>query len=196
MPKRVILASKSLSRKTIFDSFGIPYEIIPADIDEKAIKDEDLKIKAEKIARAKAEKIAESEEGIIISADLFDLVEDKVFEKPKDLEEAKYMLKFLSGKKAAAFTGFCYMDKENEIDFSTSTKTEYIFRNLDDAEIEKYVNTFPVTNWAAGFTFLHPYMFTLISYINGSLNGLIYALPTEILIPLLTKSGLEISPKK
>ena len=55
MNQKIILASGSKQRKLIMDALGIEYVVIPADIDEKAIRDEDLKSRAEKIARAKAE---------------------------------------------------------------------------------------------------------------------------------------------
>lgn len=65
------------------DSLGVSYVVIPADINEKAIRDENLKIRAEKIARAKAEKVANENEGVIIAADTFVSCDGKVLEKPR-----------------------------------------------------------------------------------------------------------------
>lgn len=69
--QRIILASGSLNRKMLMDALNILYEIIPAEIDEKAIRDEDLSVRVEKIARAKAESVAYKHQGIIIAADSF-----------------------------------------------------------------------------------------------------------------------------
>ena len=68
MKQRIILASSSKQRKIMMDALSITYEIIPADINERMIRDENFELRAEKIARAKAEKVAEKHKGIIISA--------------------------------------------------------------------------------------------------------------------------------
>lgn len=194
--KRVILASQSLSRKELFESLGIPFEVIPANIDEKSIRDQDLSIKAENIAREKAEKIHLAEEGIIISADTFSFCKGQVFEKPNDLDEAYEMLKFLSGREAKNYTGFCYIDPFSSQNFSTTVVTSYKFRKLYDEEIKKYVKIFPVTQWAAAFALTFPYPLSFISEISGSLTGFSCGLPMELLIPSLKKSGFEPNPIK
>jgi len=55
--------------------------------------------------------VAKENEGIIIAADTFLSCEGKVLEKPRDLAEAKEMLKLESNNKLIAYTGFCYLDK-------------------------------------------------------------------------------------
>ena len=57
-----------------FLSLEIKYEIIPADIDEKAIRDEDLTLRAEKIARGKAEEVAKNNNGITIARAIIALI--------------------------------------------------------------------------------------------------------------------------
>lgn len=172
-------------------SFGIPYESIPSHFDEGSIRDEDLSVRAEKLARAKGEEIASRENGIIVSADTFSKCEGRVFEKPKDIDEAYEMLMFLSGKEAMNYTGFCYIDRQNNIDFSTCVVTKYKFRTLYEDEIRKFVKENPVTNWAAGFALVTPYINSFVSNVEGSLTALSYGLPTELLIEYLKKSGIE-----
>jgi septum formation protein len=194
--QKVILASQSNARKELFSSLGIPFKTIPAKINEKAIRNKNLKIRAERLARAKAELIVSKHNAIVIGADTFDCIGNDVMEKPKDKKEAVKMLKALSGNDAEVYTGLCYIDRENGIDYSTSIKVTYKFRKLYDKEINEYVKKFPVTEWAAGFALVFPYVNTFIASINGSLTGLAYGLPTELLIPLLKKSGFEPNPTK
>lgn len=191
---QIILASQSRARKELVSSLGIAFVAMPARIDEKAIRDVDLKIRAEKIARAKAEKIASENSSIVIACDTFSESEGKVLEKPTSSKEAKEMLTFLSGKKAINYTGFCYIDRKNNIDFSTTVTVPYSLRILYPQEIELYVNSYPVTEWAAGFALVEPYITSFIASVNGSYTGLAYGLPTELLIPLLKKSGFEPKP--
>src|SRR5690348_5826486 len=128
--RTVILASQSNARTEIFSSLGIPFKIMPANIDELAIRDRNLKIRAEKLARTKAEKIALNNDAVIIAADTFDLIDGKVFEKPNEKKEAIKMLNALSESKAIAYTGFCYIDRKKNIDFSTAVSISYSFRKL------------------------------------------------------------------
>lgn len=190
--QKIILASSSTQRKALLESLGITFEVIPADIDEKAIQDKNFKKRVERLARAKGEKIAEKYSGIIISADLFNVCEGRVLEKPVDKKQAKKMLEFLGGKSAKTYIGFCYLDKLKKIDFSTALVADYKFRKLSEGEIKKYIEKYPVTSWAAGFATYDLYTFSFIEYHKGSFTGFMNGLPTELLIPLLKKSGIEI----
>lgn len=192
--QKIILASGSLQRKNLFAVLNIPFEVIPADIDERAIREDDLKKQAEKIARAKAEKVASENVGIIISADTFVVLDNKVLEKPKDLEEAKQMLELQSGQEGFVYTGFCYLDRENKIDFSTTSVIGMKFRELSEVEIDEYVKKFPVTDWSAAFSPVYPYGATFINEISGSFTGFTHGLPLDLLIPLLRKSGFDVRP--
>jgi septum formation protein len=195
MKQQIILASQSRQRKLIMDALGIDYKIIMADIDEKAIRDEDLKNRAEKIARAKAEKIAKENEGIIIAADTFAVCDGKILEKPDDLEEAKKMLKMESDNKIVVYTGFCYLDKNNNIDFSDVSISNLTLREMSDNEINNFVENNPVLQWSAAFSPLYLYQTTFIKYFEGSITG-VYGLPTELLTECFKKSGIKIGGSK
>jgi septum formation protein len=193
--RRIILASQSEARKELFLSLGIPFDVVPAGIDEKKIRDKNLQKRAQNIANAKATKILEQNpDSIIIACDTFSECERVTLEKPKNPLEAKRMLKLLSGKKAVNYTAFRYIDRAKKIDFSKTVKVFYTFRTLYEKEIDIYVEKFQVTQWAAGFALVFPYITTFISSVNGSYTGLSYGLPTELLIPLLRKSGFEPNP--
>lgn len=192
---KIILASNSATRKKLMDSLEINYEVIPANIDEKAIRDNNLKIQSEKIARAKAEFVAKNNDGIIIAADTFGSIGSIVLEKPKTLKEASEMLRRQSGKTGIMYTGFCYIDKKNGINFSNVSEVKYTFRHLFDEEINIFVRKNPVLTWSAAFSPSDPYQTGFISKIEGSLTALMYGIPSEFLIPLLKKSGVKLFSK-
>ena len=193
MPQRIILASASLQRKNILSALDLAFDVVVADIDEKTIRDADLKKQAEKIARAKAEHVARTHDAIIIAADTYATVDNVALEKPKDTEEAKAMLRRLSGSTGITFTGFCYLDRKNAIDFSKTTETRFTFRKIDEEEIAAYVARLPVTIWSSAYSPAHPYGMTFFASIDGSLTGNM-GLPMELLIPLLQQSGVMIQP--
>ena len=194
MKQQIILASGSKQRKIMMDALGVKYISIPADIDEKAIRDTNLEVRAEKIARAKAEKVLENNSGIIISADTFSACDGKVLEKPQSLEEAKEMLKLQANKPCTLYTGFCYIDKVNGINYSKTVITKYTLRKLTDEEIDNFVTNNPVLEWAAAFSPAYTYQLGFIERIEGSLTGSTHGLPVELLIPCFEKSGIKIIP--
>ena len=76
---------------------------------------------------------------IIIGADTTVLCEGRLLGKPKTAEEAKEMLRFLSGKVHTVRTGvsLIYNDMEDADSFTSETKVE--FYPLTEEQIEEYV---------------------------------------------------------
>lgn len=193
--RRVILASSSKNRKTVMDSLNISYEIIPADIDEKAIRDKDFAKRAEKIARAKAEKVlVGNSDAIIIAGDSFGVINKKEFEKPASIEEAEEMLIQESGKGGRFYSGFCYIDLTNNINFSTTFVIDFALREISNKEAQEFVKKYPVTTWSGAFFPGLPYPASFIEEVHGSYNAFTYGIPTELLIQYLKKSGIEVRP--
>jgi septum formation protein len=193
--RKIILASASANRRTVMGALGIKFEAIAADIDEKAIRDENLAVRAEKIARAKAEKIMrEYPEAIIISGDSFGAADGKVFEKPENLDEARQMLRDESGSQGNLYTAFCYIDQQNKIDYSTTVVTSYKLRKFSEEEIDGYVKKFPVLTWSGALFAGHEFGAGMVNQINGSLNAFVYGFPTELVVEYLKKSGIEVHP--
>ncbi len=175
------------------DSLEIQYIAIAANIDEKAIRDMNFSVRAEKIARAKAEKIlSDYPEAIIIAGDSFPVNNGIAFEKPATIKEAKEMLKQESGGKATLFSGFCYIDKRNKIDFSTTITVDFTLRVFDEKEIEDYVKKFPVLTWSGALFAGHPYGASMIKEIHGPFSAFVYGFPTDLVIEYLQKSGITI----
>jgi septum formation protein len=191
MKQQIILASGSRQRRLIMDSLGIEYKIIPADVDEKVIRDKNLILRAEKIAISKAEEVAKHNKGIIIAVDTFASCNGEVLEKPKDLKEAEKMLKLERNNEVVVYSGFCYLDEENKINFSKTSVSKLHIRDLGDEEIKNFVKNTPVLQWSAAFSPMYLYQTTFIKYFEGSITGT-FGLPTEFLMECLNKSGVEI----
>ncbi len=102
------------------------------------------------------------------------------------------MLKLQANKTCILYTGFCYLDKANHIDYSATSITKYVLRKLSDNEINNFIKNNPVLDWSASFSPAYPYQMGFIKEIEGSLTGLTHGLPVELLIPCLEKSGVKI----
>ena len=105
--QHVILASGSRTRHDLLKAAGIAFTVIPADIDEAAIRetltaenaDIDPADVAEILAHAKGETVSRENAGsLIISADQTLSLNDHLFSKPENLDEARDTLLRLRGQ--------------------------------------------------------------------------------------------------
>lgn len=121
---RLILASASQGRAQILRDVGLDFEIRPADIDESAVrqalavKDSEVEAAdvAEILARTKAERIsAENPDALVIGADQVLSLEGKIFEKPKDMNEARETLFELSGKSHTLHAAISVAEQGNTV---------------------------------------------------------------------------------
>ncbi len=189
MSRTIILASQSPQRKTIIQSLGVEFKVVPANIDEQAVVAEDPVKRAGLIARAKATAVQlQFPEAIVVAADTYIILKGEILEKPTSLVEAREMLSKQSGRVATAVTGFCYLDPQLELEVVKVATTEVEFRQLSTQEIDEYVTTQPVMTWSAAFCPAYDSGASLIKNINGSFTGFTHGLPLEELVPLLQRS--------
>lgn len=102
---RIILASGSAIRKQILDGAGLNYEVIVKPVDEAAIKDsmlaENSRLQdiADALAEAKALRVSRQTDGFVIGADQIMVMDNQLFDKPKDMDEARERLLSMRGKR-------------------------------------------------------------------------------------------------
>lgn len=105
MSHRIILASGSAIRRQILDGAGLDYEVIIRPVDETSIKQAMLAEKsrlrdiADALAEAKAMRVSRQEAGLVIGADQIMVMDDQLFDKPKDMDEVRARLISMRGKK-------------------------------------------------------------------------------------------------
>ena len=133
----LILASASPRRKELLGLFGLPFAIRVADIDETMDKSKSPFDEVGRVSRAKALAVPRAEAEIVIAADTIVVCEGKVLGKPHDTEEAKAMLRLLSGRDHQVMTG-CTVLMDGNCETFTEV-TDLHFRNLSEKEIERYV---------------------------------------------------------
>lgn len=138
--KRFIVASASPRRKELLENVGFKFEIIPSDADEsceESITPEELvKVLATRKAKSVFEK---NTDAVVLGCDTVVEYCGTILGKPKNRQEAKQMLKMLSGKRHNVHTGVCITDKEKTVSFVNTVKVE--FYELTDELTESYVAT-------------------------------------------------------
>lgn len=144
MPKenKVVLASASPRRAELLASAGIAFKVVPGDIDETPLPNEDPVAHVLRLADGKAREVASRTDGrFFIGADTIVLCGREIMGKPRDAEDAKRMLRKLSGRAHQVITGFAIIDKNTYRNKSGTVSTDVVFKKLTDEEIDAYVLT-------------------------------------------------------
>ena len=102
---QLILASASPRRKELLSLFGIPFTIRAADIDETMDPNKAPFDEVARVSRLKALAVGAAPGDVVIAADTIVVCQGKVLGKPHDQEDAKNMLRLLSGRDHQVMTG-------------------------------------------------------------------------------------------
>ncbi len=166
---KVVLASNSPRRKELLTGLGIEYVVkTMPDVDESfpdsLVSDE---IPAY-IAREKANAyrtIIEKDE-LIITADTIVWIDGEVLGKPENTEDARKMLKKLSGMTHQVITGVCLTTQQWQRDFTATTEVR--FAMLTEDEIDYYVEKYAPMDKAGAYGVQEWIGFIGVESISGS----------------------------
>lgn len=137
----MILASKSPRRKELLSLITSDFEIIPAVKDELLPENISPENAVLLLANQKADEIfSKHKNSVIVAADTVVAIDGRILGKPKDEEDAFYMLKTLSGRVHSVYTGVCAVFSDgSKTAFAEHTEVE--FYPLSDEEIRAYIAT-------------------------------------------------------
>jgi septum formation protein len=184
---KIVLASNSPRRRELLSGLNLEYTVrVLPDIDESypdTLKGEEIPMY---ISREKAEAYRNSmaEDELIITADTVVCINEKVLGKPRTQEEAKEMLRELSGKTHQVITGVCLMTCGLQRTFSATTQVA--FDVLTEDEIEFYVEKFRPLDKAGAYGVQEWIGFVGVSRLEGSYFN-VMGLPVQRLYQELKK---------
>ena len=135
----LILASQSPRRKELLGLLQIPFTVRVADIDETMDPAASPYDEVARVSHAKATAIPRGEDDVVVAADTIVVCRDQVLGKPRDRQEAKAMLRLLSGRDHQVMTGMTVLRGERAV--VVTEVTDIHFRDLTEREIERYVAT-------------------------------------------------------
>jgi nucleoside triphosphate pyrophosphatase len=148
----LILASSSPRRKEILTAVGWPFEAHTAGVDETRLAGEGPEDFVSRLARAKAETVAQSRLfGLVLGADTTVLVDGEILEKPRDAEDARRMLRSLSGRWHEVLTGVALVRAETGQAMTGLERTRVRFAETSDEEIDWHVRTGDVLDKAGAY---------------------------------------------
>ena len=136
----LILASQSPRRRELLAMVGLEFTIMTADIDETMDSALSVEDAVAQVCGKKAAAVGASHpDDLIIAADTIVVVDGRVLGKPHTEDEARAMLRLLSGRHHTVMTAYCLW-QNGQADTHVE-QTHLKFRNLSDEEIDAYVAT-------------------------------------------------------
>jgi MAF protein len=192
--KNIYLASGSKARKEILKKLGLKFKVIPSFVQEKRFPGKlsfSALVKANALSKAKdtAKKV---KSGVIIAADTICVQEGRIFGKPRNLKDAKLMLKKLSSKPQWLYSGVAVIGKEvsGEKTLVDYEKTKVYMDKLTDKEIDAYFKKVSPLDKAGSFDIQGKGAF-FIRRIEGCFYNVV-GLPVRKLFLMLKKINVSI----
>jgi septum formation protein len=192
---RLILASKSPRRKHLLEQAGLKFSVIPSDFAEDSVTLSDPVSYVRELAEFKALDISQKHpDSWVIGADTIVLSDNHVLGKPGSKDEARQMLKRLSGNKHQVLTGYCICCMGKEQLFSETVHTEVRFKMLRPEEIDWYIETGEPLDKAGAYAIQGIGSF-LVSSIDGSYTNVVGLPVCEVMEYLINQGVIELSTK-
>ena len=163
---------------------------IEEDFPSELPKNEVAGFLAQKKAQAYMPSLASN--AILITADTIVVCNSSVLGKPTSLDDAKEMLRLLSGREHDVVTGVSLVHRNHARVFSVDTKVK--FRNLSTAEINYYVEKYQPLDKAGAYGIQEWIGYVGVESINGSYFN-VMGLPVQRLYLELDEFVKSINPQ-
>ena len=188
----LILASTSPYRRELLGRFQIPFEVCAPETDETPLPDERPAATAERLAVAKAGAVVPRYPGsLIIGSDQVAYCGTQHFGKPGTREKSREQLRSLSGKVVIFHTGLCLLNAASGRKHIRGVATEVRFRELSDAEIERYMDKEDALN-CAGSARSEGLGVSLLEWMKSDDPTALIGLPLIALAEMLRAEGLAL----
>ncbi len=168
----LVLASQSASRKAMLTAAGVPFEAMPADVDERAVEAELADQPAPKIAQALAHAkalavAAVAPARLVLGSDSLVTVAGRRFDKPATIEDAAEHLRFFSGRTMELHSA-ATLARGDQVLWRGVETAELHVRVLSEAFIAQYLaREWPEVSYCVGVFRIEARGVQLFERING-----------------------------
>jgi septum formation protein len=191
---RLVLASQSPRRRELLASVGIHAEVRPADTDESVREGEGAEAYVRRLAREKARAVPCSDGELVLAADTSVVLGSEILGKPRDEEDARRMLRALSGRTHVVMTGVHVLaagvagsaPREETLAVSSAVR----FVTLSEERIAWYVATREPLDKAGAYA-LQGAGGSLVRGIAGSVSNIV-GLPLSETLAVLGRLGFAV----
>ncbi len=183
----LLLASASPRRAEILEVCGVSHRIVPAAIDESAVPGEEPSVYVRRMALAKAEAVSSrcGRSTPVLAADTAVVIDDLILGKPSGIEDARRMLKRLSGRWHEVYSGVAIIHRKAEV---ISVCTGVRFRSITNEEINAYWRSGEPRDKAGSYA-IQGIGGAFVERISGSYSNVV-GLPLGETLSLLGKYGI------
>jgi len=189
----LILASASPRRRELLAQLGVPFSVMVADVTEHEDENTDPRTMVTHNAALKAEWVAaRNPEAFVLGADTTVFLDGTVLNKPRDLTDARAMLRRLAGRTHTVFTGVALRRGRDGTRIDEGATSEVTFRAFDDAVIDDYFRVVNPLDKAGAYGIQEGRELIIAGW-KGSFTN-IMGLPMEVTKQILTRAGLRGDP--
>jgi len=189
---QLVLASTSPFRKAILEKLGVPFETASPEVDESHLPNESPQQLVQRLAEAKAKAVAEQfPDALIIGSDQVAVIDDRILGKSGSHDKAVAQLRQASGKTVTFLTGLCLYNSRTDHCQCDVVPFKVHFRQLDDSQIENYLNKEQPYNCAGSFK-SEALGIALFEKLEGDDPNTLIGLPLINLVRMLEKEGFYV----
>lgn len=185
---KLVLASSSSRRKDLLALIGVyPDHIVGPAIDETPLKNEDVRSYVKRIANLKAQTVhTQTPHAYVLAADTVVERGHRIILKAQDQEDAKQILKGLSGRRHRVYSAVCLISPQGKEALKV-VLTRVSFKRLTETEIEEYLQS---KEWegASGAYAMQGKAAQFIKFISGSHTNVV-GLPLYETVSMLRGLG-------
>jgi len=183
LPYPLVLASTSPRRKHLLEQIGITFTVQPSDVDESLIPTSGAVPEefVQRLALLKAQDVASRthDHSTVLGADTIVVLNGEILGKPVDADDAKSMLRRLSGNTHTVYTGIALVDSDTYTSVTAVQQTDVTFRELTDDEIAGYVATGSPLDKAGSYGIQDDFGAVFVAHIVGCYYTIV-GLPLEL----------------
>ncbi len=185
----LILASTSPRRASLLKQLGIAFQVVdPGNAENSESSDPNTRVMENALRKAEVVSVKYPNR-IVIAADTIVVLEGKILEKPRDIEDAKSMLRALSGRTHKVISAVAIVAKNNDLRDLRTEETNVWMRRLSEEEIDAYVSTGEPMDKAGAYA-AQGIGAVIIEGVEGCFYNVV-GLPLSLLHNMLKDAGLN-----
>ncbi len=185
----LVLASTSPRRASLLKQLGIDFEVVdPGDAENSESSDPIVRVRENALRKAEAVSTRYPDR-LVVAADTIVVLDGRIIEKPKSVEDAKDMLRALGGRTHNVVSAVVVIVKDRDLLDLRTEETRVRMRRLSDDEIDAYVATGEPIDKAGAYA-AQGIGAVIIEGVEGCFYNVV-GLPLSLLHDMLKDAGLN-----
>ena len=187
---KLVLASTSKFKSEILNKVNLKHLVLENNFDESTLKCDDVYEYVMNLAYGKANSVKCKKDSIILGLDTVLYVNNKILEKPKDIEEAKDNIRISSNNISKVITGICLINTNTKEIVKDYQETLIELNNISEEDIEFYIKNEKDALYVSGFV-IENTLSNFVKKIDGSYYNIL-GIPVEKIYSYLLKWNIHL----